>query len=129
MEFNHVGEPYYKIHIDGSVTLKSGGTISIIWDRERTWTEGYDTPGDKTDDVFKISGTGTLTRPNGSVLSINISIPLVVATSCRWVQAGTVIFSIPGGKTKALNYGDTPVCDDIATMTLSNGTVKTITLP
>ncbi len=127
--FNRLGEPYYKIHIDGSVTLKSGGTIGILWNRERTWTAGYDTPDDKSDDVFNLLGAGTLTRPDGSVLNINITIPLVVATSCKWAKAGTVIFTLPGGKTKALNYGDTPTCDEFAKMTLSNGTVKTITLP
>ncbi len=129
MGFNKAGQPYYKVHIDGSVTLKSGGTITTVWDRERTWTEGYNTPGDKSDDVFKTTGTGTITRPNGSVMDINISLPLITAASCRWVEAGTVLFSLPGGKTKALNYGDIPECDDSAKITLSNGTVKVITLP
>lgn len=124
---NASGQPYYKIHVQGSVTLKGGGSISASWDRIRTWTAGYNTT-DISDDVYEITGSGTLTRANGMVVNINITSPLVVALNCHWIEAGTITCSF-GNKSRVLNYGDAANCDDIATVTLANGTTKDITLP
>jgi hypothetical protein len=125
---NAAGQPYFNIHVEGAVTLDAGGTISAVWDRVRTWTAGYNTPTDFTDDVYEITGLGKLTRANGNVININISKPLVVATSCHWVEAGSITYSF-GNKSRVLNYGDTPNCDDLATITLGNGNIRNITLP
>jgi len=78
--------------------------------------------------VYEITGAGKLTRANGSVINIDISKPLVVALNCRWIEAGSVTFALANGESRILDYGDTPNCDDMATVTLANGKVKDITL-
>jgi len=127
---NAHGQPYFNVHIDGSVTMNGGGTTSTKWDRVRTWAEGYST-SDFADDVYEITGSGTLTRENGQVISMTISnsTPLVCALNCRWIEAGSVTFSVSTGQSRVLDYGDTPDCDDMATVTLGNGNVRNITLP
>ena len=129
MGTNSSGQPYFDVQINGAVTLSGGGTISATWARVRTWTQGYDTPNDITDDVYQVTGSGNMTRANGQLVNINISAPLIAAISCRWIEAGSVTCTLPGGLTRVLNYGDTPDCDDLATLTLANGTTHNITLP
>lgn len=129
MGHNALGQPYYAVQIAGGITLSGGGTISCTWSRTRTWTAGYNTPTDPTDDVYQVTGNGSMTRANGQLVNINISVPLVAAYSCRWIESGTVIYSLPGGLSRSLNFGDTPVCDDMAVVTLANGTTRNITLP
>ncbi len=129
MGHNPLGQPFYNISITGAVTLNGGGTISVSWLRQRTWTAGYSTPTDLTDDTYSITGSGTLTRANGMKITVNISIPLVVAQSCHWIEQGAVVYSLPSGASRTLDFGNTPTCDDMATITLGNGTVRDITLP
>ncbi len=129
MGTNSLGQPFFNIHVTGSVTRKGGGTISTEWNRVRTWTAGYNTLSDISDDVYEITGSGTLTRPNGTMININITKALVVALNCHWIEAGSVSFSLSSGQTKILNYGDTPACDGKATVTLANGTFREIELP
>jgi hypothetical protein len=128
---NSAGQPYFNITIAGSVTKTTGETMTTNWTRVRTWTAGYTTLGDKTDDVYEVTGTGTLTRASGAVVNVNIpaATPLVFAQSCRWIEAGSVTYTLSTGQTRTLNYGTTPACDNAATMTLASGAVRTITLP
>jgi hypothetical protein len=128
MGYNAAGHLYFNVTVDGSVTRKSGGTVSASWTRVRTWTEGSAT-ADISDDVYEITGSGTITRANGSVINITISKPLIVARNCDWIEAGSVTFALAGGQSRVLNFGDTPNCDDMATVTMANGKVKEITLP
>ena len=128
--YNTSGQPTYDVTINGSVTLNGGGTISANWSRTRTWTQGYNTPTDFTDDVYSVSGHGTLVRANGAQVTADIPVatPLIFAFGCRWIEAGTINFTLPGGATRSLNYGNTPVCDAQAQLTLPNGTIYNITL-
>ncbi len=129
MGHNSSGQPYFNIHVSGSVTLNGGGTVSATWDRVRTWTAGYNTPTYMDDDVYQITGSGTLTRANGKVINISITAPLVIANNCKWIEAGSVTFEVATGQSRVVNYGDVAACDDQATVTLANGTKKDITLP
>lgn len=129
MGSNAQGQPYFDITVSGAVTKAGGGTISANWQRVRTWTAGYNTPADPTDDVYQITGSGTMTRANGMLVNINITSPLTVACNCHWIEAGSVTYSLPGGLSRVLNYGDSSSCDDQATLTLANGTIRNITLP
>jgi len=108
MGTNSSGQPFFNVHISGSVTFATGGTVSTEWTRVRTWTQGYTTT-DLSDDVYEITGSGTLTRRTGQVVSITITKALVIALNCRWVEAGSVSFAISTGQTRTLNFGDTPV--------------------
>jgi hypothetical protein len=126
---NSLGQPCYNISINGAVTLSGGGTMSATWQRIRTWTAGYTTPDEPADDVFQVTGSGTMITVAGIFVNINISSPLTIANDCRWVEAGSVTYTLPGGATRVLNYGNSPVCDDLATLILANGTTKNIVLP
>jgi hypothetical protein len=131
MGANAQGQPYFDVSINGGVTLAGGGTITATWTRVRTWTAGYSTPDDFTDDVYSIAGTGTMVRVNGMQVNVSISnsAPLVAAYGCKWIEAGTITYMLPGGLTRSLNYGNTPDCDDQAILTLPSGATYNITLP
>jgi len=131
MGHNSSGQPYFNIEVNGAVTLSGGGTVSANWSRVRTWTSGYNTPSDFTDDVYSISGSGIMIRANGTNVKVNIpvSAPLIVSTTCKWIEAGTITFTLPGDIVRSLNYGTTPVCDNTAQLTLPNGKIIDITKP
>jgi hypothetical protein len=126
---NASGHLYFNIAINGAVILSGGrGTVSEVSSRVRTWVAGESTATDRSDDAYEITGSGSITRANGTVVSTIITAPLQVAYSCRWIQAGTIQFAF-GGKTRTINYGSTPACDDQATVTMASGATRTITLP
>ena len=122
---NSLGQTYFNVTINGSVILANGeGTLSAVWNRTRTWVS------QGTPNVYNIYGTGTLTRANGTQVSVAITsaAPLVVSSDCRWIEAGTVTYTLPSGLTRTLNYGNTAVCDDEAVLTLPSGATYNITL-
>ena len=128
---NALGQPYFSVMVVGAITRNGGGTISVNWTRTRTWVAGYNTLSDWSDDVYHISGTGTITRADGSDVNVAIdpATPLVVALNCHWIEAGSVVYTMPGRRIRTLNYGDTPACDDNAQVVLPNGKLYNITLP
>lgn len=128
MGHNSSGQPYFNVTVNGSVTKPDGTVITAAWTRVRTWVAGYATPINWTDDIYNITGSGTITRPAGTV-SVNITSPLVVALDCRWIEAGSITYTLASGATRVLNYGTTPACDASATLTTAAGTTIAITLP
>ncbi|GAA4467122.1 hypothetical protein GCM10023093_22420 [Nemorincola caseinilytica] len=128
MGHNSAGQPYFNVMVNGTITKTDGSVITTNFTRTRTWTAGYTTLLNWTDDVYQITGAGTMTRPSGTV-SVSITSPLMLALNCRWIQAGTIVYTLPSSLTRTLNYGATAACDDQATLTLPSGTVYTITLP
>lgn len=126
MGTNSSGQPYYNIQVNGGIVLAgNNGTISWTSTRTRTWTGGYNTP-QWNDDVYHITGSGSITRANGNVVSMNITSPLVVALNCRWIEQGTVEVTRPNGNTAVLDYGS-GACDAVASYTV-NGHTYTISL-
>ena len=130
MGHNTSGQTYYNIVVAGTITKTDGTVISTAWNRVRTWVAGAATPLDWTDDIYRITGAGTITRPAGVVsVSIPATTPLEVHLDCKWIESGSIIYTLPSGLTRTLNYGDTPACDNQAKLVLPSGIVKTITLP
>lgn len=130
MGHNTSGQTYYNIVVAGTITKADGTVITTAWNRVRTWVAGATTPLDWTDDVYRITGAGTITRPAGVVsVSIPAATPLEVHLDCKWIESGSIIYTLPSGLTRTLNYGDTPACDNQAKLVLPSGIVKTITLP
>jgi len=124
MGTNSMGQTYFDVTINGNVILASGaGTLGASWTRVRTWTEKG------SPNVYQVTGSGTLTRANGSVVGVTIptTTPLVFASNCRWIEAGTVNYALASGLTASLNYGNTANCDDAAVLTY-NGRTYDITL-
>jgi len=128
---NSAGQPIFNVVIAGTITKASGGVITANWTRLRTWTAGYLTPTDHTDDAYSISGTGTIVRATGATVAVSIptTAPLQVAYGCRWIEAGTINYTLPSGLTRSINFGNTPVCNNTATITLPSGATYNITMP
>lgn len=132
MGHNSLGQPYFNVSVSGTITLASGaGTILTTSTRVRTWTDGYTTLGDFSDDKYSLTGIGSITRPSGAVVGVNISsaTPLILVPGCRWIEAGTLTFTLPSGLTRSINYGTTAACDNQAILTTASGTNINITLP
>ncbi|MBA3828546.1 MAG: hypothetical protein H0X33_06380 [Taibaiella sp.] len=118
---NASGQYYYNISVNDSLNLGTGnGIISWTATRTRTWIAGYSTDT-RTDDVYDISGTSTVTRSNGKVFTVTITTPLQVAIGCRWVESGVVSISRSTGGTMTLDYGSGN-CDAEAQLTVGSHT-------
>ena len=106
------GNWYYKISVNDSLNMSLDPLQSqyVVWTGTlvRKWVAGYLTLP-RTDDIFSISGTATLTRPNLHKFSFNISTPLQFALNCDYAESGVVNVTGYNGP-RILNYG-TGYCD------------------
>jgi hypothetical protein len=129
MGHNSLGQSYFTIAVNGSLILaNNAGTRSWTSTRTRTWTAGEATPV-RIDDEYTITGSGTVTRPNSTSFTINITSPLLRALNCQWTKQGTIQItpSSASAPVRTLDYGS-GTCDNQATLTV-NGNSTTITLP
>jgi hypothetical protein len=133
MGHNSAGNLYFNIDVNGSVIRPSGATLTQVSTRVRTWMAGSGTPHVRTDDIYQITGSGSLTRATAggasATANFNITAPLEIHGDCHNIEAGTITMTMPSGASRSLNYGNTPVCDNIGVLTLPSGTTTTITLP
>jgi hypothetical protein len=121
---NSSGQPTFTRVINTDIT-SNGSTFSRNFTHQMTWLSGYDTPA-CFDNVWSISGNGTVVRPNGNTLSRVITSPLIVDFSCQHIKQGTVQITTSFGLW-TLDYGN-GACDNAATVTRPNGTVNSISL-
>lgn len=121
MGTNTSGRVYYDVTVNDTMVLANDSIITWTGNRVRTWDSGYSTPI-RSDDVYLITGTTTLTRANGHTFTFDITTPLQVANSCPYIEAGIVSISSStfAAGARTLNYGDGN-CDDEAQLTI--GTV------
>ncbi len=118
---NHQSTKTFDITVtwsDESVASKKGVKI-------REWIEGFGTPA-WGDNVFLISGNGTFTKKNGTVLSTEIIEPLRRELACKFLVSGVVNLA-KNNTTAILNYGDGS-CDDLAILSINGGEEKEIHL-
>lgn len=122
---NSSGQPTFSRVIDTDVT-HDGLTFQRNFNHEIVWLSGYDTPA-CGDNVFSVTGEGSVTRPNGIVVARSITSPLIYNFQCGYVASGVVeIYSLQGVFT--VNYGD-GTCDNQATVTNPNGVTTAFNLP
>lgn len=114
---NEAGNWVRRIEIDGKVTTPEGQVITRISTRDREWIEGIETPFFFWDDVFSITGNASGVNRDGVAYSSEITIPLIKARNCRWVQEGEITITTEDG-TAVINYGD-GTCDNVATVTVN----------
>ncbi len=93
----------------------------------KTWSAGYDTPEDKSDDRFELFGTATLSINNSKKISKKILTPLVFEGSCKYPVSGVEQMTDPRKKIHTLNFGDGS-CDNEAVLTSSDGSWEIINL-
>lgn len=94
--------------------VDEGVVINRSSNATHEWLTGFET-AEKTDDSFRITGTGTITQ-NGSVtFNREIIIPLLVDRSCRYILSGQVELTSEEGSV-LIDFGD-GTCDNTATVT------------
>lgn len=110
------GDWYYKVLVSDSLNMSPDPLKSqyVIWQGTlvRKWISGFGSGADRSDDAFSISGTATLTRPNGHVFTFDIAAPLQFALNCDFCEAGIVNVSGYTGN-RTVNYG-AGGCDNLA---------------
>jgi hypothetical protein len=110
-----VGDWYYRVQVNDSLNMSPDPLMSkhIVWSGNlmRKWVGG-DKTNDRSDDYFSVSGSATLTRPNGHVFNFNIATPLQFAIGCDFAQSGVVNVTGYTGS-RILNYGS-GTCDAAA---------------
>jgi hypothetical protein len=113
--------------VNGQITTPDGGVYTHSGTRTIQQTEGASTPFILMDNTFEvISGTHTVTRPNGTSLTATVTTPLVKHATCGNISAG--VMHLEGTFLNGdLDYGD-DTCDNIAVYTHVDGTIHTIQL-
>ncbi len=113
------GNWYYLVGAKDSMNVSQDPLNSqfVVWSGSltRKWVQGY-TTGDRSDDIFSISGSALLTRPDGNVFSFNIATPLQFALGCNFCESGVVNISGYQGA-RILNYG-AGTCDANAQLSI-----------
>lgn len=125
--FNYNGNMNWDIAVNGIITLANGGG-TIRWNSQkgREWIDGIQTPFNRWDDIYFITGQATGRRANGLHWSRQITNPLRIELACRFIVSGTVEINPEGKPVRILDFGD-GTCDNIATVTV-NGNTYTIHL-
>ncbi len=128
--YNNNGNIYFHVLANDTLTFANGAIRTWGCDRTRTWISG-DSTISRADDVYEISGSSYLNKPNGNSFTASITSPLTVARACHWIKAG-IIQIVPAvtnvnQNIRIINYGN-GICDDQATLTVGGQTIS-ITLP
>lgn len=121
---NGSGNPQSTKTFDVTVTWPDESFASKKGVKIREWIEGQGS-GTWGDNVFLITGHGTFTKKNGTLISTEIIEPLRRELACKFLVSGIVNLT-KNEKTAILNYGDGS-CDDLATITI-NGNEREIHL-
>jgi len=112
------GNWYYNVWATDSMNVSQDPLNSQIesWigTFTRKWVSGFLTTDDRNDDVYSISGSAILTRPNSHVFNFNISTPLQVSLNCNFIEIGVVNITGYTGA-RRLDYGSGS-CDAAATI-------------
>lgn len=121
---NAFGNPQANKIFDISIFKKDGTAVTLKGKKEREWIEGLTTT-DRSDDVFLITGTYTISDQNGGVYTHRIKEPLRRELACTHIVKGTLEL-IKDSRTIILDFGNGE-CDALATIEIK-GKLREITL-
>lgn len=122
---NDNGNPQFTKTVDITVIWPNGAEASRTGTKIREWVEGHGS-GVWSDNVFEVTGNWTSTFRNGNTHSYEVIEPLRREVVCRFFVSG----SIDVQRTNfsgVFDYGEGD-CDNQATFTFADGTVREITL-
>jgi hypothetical protein len=88
------------------------------------WISGFETT-DRTDNVYSVSGSGSIVLNDTASYTKTITTPLLFDASCEYIKSGVVELN-RHGNVSVIDYGD-GTCDDKATIT-TDGITEEITL-
>ena len=113
---NENGNPQSTKTFEITVTWPDESFASKEGVKVREWIEGVGT-GTWGDNVFLITGNGTFTKKEGTILSAEVIEPLRRELACKFLVSG--IFNLTKNEnTAVLNYGNGD-CDDLAIVTIN----------
>jgi hypothetical protein len=122
---NENGNPQFTRTVDFTVVWPNGAEASRSGTKIREWIEGHGS-GIWSDNVFEVTGNWTSTFRNGNSHSYEVVIPLRREVICRFFVSGSVDVERTNFS-GVFDYGEGD-CDNQATFTFDNGTVRDITL-
>jgi hypothetical protein len=88
------------------------------------WVSGFET-ADKSDNLYYLSGSGSIVLNDTASYSRTITTPLLFDASCEYIKSGVVELNRKGN-ISVVDFGD-GTCDDVATIT-TNGITEEINL-
>lgn len=115
-----------RTYVNGVITAPDGRVWNHNSVRNISMVAGLSTPRDWSDDAYTITGTAQTVNPNGVSRQSTIQTPLHKAVSCDYIDQGSIFYQ-GNNHTLLLDFGN-GTCDDQATVSVNNGTVRTITL-
>ena len=106
---------------NGKITSPEGKTVTKTFTRTREWVAGFNTPRNRWDDEYMVTGSAFGTDRNGVEYSKDIVLPLHVKHNCPWIVSGSIKISKTDKADVILDYGN-DLCDRIATVTVGEKT-------
>jgi hypothetical protein len=107
------------------MTITKGDNVAVRQNKEtQDWISGFET-AERSDNIFYLSGSGSIVLNDTAAYSKNITTPLLYDASCEFITSGVVELTRKGNVT-IIDYGN-GTCDDKATVT-TNGTTEEINL-
>jgi len=101
-------------------TITRGDVVCVRENKEsQEWTSGFGTR-DRSDDVYYLTGSGSVTVNDTATYTKNITTPLLFDASCGNITKGVVEIT-RNGTTATIDYGD-GTCDNKATITIDGNT-------
>ncbi|WP_347924497.1 hypothetical protein [Pontimicrobium sp. SW4] len=122
---NDNGNPQFTKTVDITVVWPDGIEASRTGTKTREWIEGHGS-GVWSDNVFEVTGNWMSTFRNGNTHSYEVTNPLRREVVCRFFVSGSVNVERTNFA-GIFDYGDGD-CDNQATFTFEDGTVRNITL-
>lgn len=112
--------------VDGKITAPGGRFWLHESIKEVVQVDGLRTPRLPFDDIFIITGTGSVTNANNVTRTSIITEPLQKKVSCRFIDRGRIRFQGPN-HFAILDYGN-GTCDNAATISIDGNPPRAITL-
>jgi len=123
---NTAGHLAFSVVVNGTLTADDGSWTSTHQaQRTRTWIEGS-TTAQILDDVYLITGNGSVVNRNGVAYSLAITNALRVQVGCPYITQGTVQVTPVGRPVVGIDWGS-GTCDGTFTVTV-NGQTYTVTI-
>lgn len=118
---NQDGNWIIEMESSQTITFADGTQVSRSNTETHEWISGFDTP-EKEDDIFYKTGSGTMTKEDGTVCSRTILEPVLIDHSCRYPLSGVVEMN-DGDTVSVIDFGDGE-CDNLATITKDGETTE-----
>jgi hypothetical protein len=118
--------PSFRTEVINGHCNSSSWSIDFITDKTITYTAGYNTPNDPSDDEISITGNSSGKNREGRTFTVTVKTALVKKASCKWIQQGVVDITPDGLKTRTVDFGNGS-CDNTGTFTV-NGNTFTFTM-